>query len=123
MNTAITSFPFPEDIALLPIGQSAFANTRFTSLNIPACGVINVGAFAGCAVLEEVTLPESLTLMNIGAFSDCPELRSITINGSNIGVSGTLSGCPEDLVIYVPSECNYADNAGWGTYTVTTIPQ
>lgn len=93
---SLSSFDFTD---VTTIGESAFENTGFTSLEIPSGITLYTKAFAncskllsvnlntnlstycfsGCTSLEEVSLADSIITISEGAFSDCIGLNEFII--------------------------------------------
>ncbi|MGD0061267.1 MAG: leucine-rich repeat domain-containing protein, partial [Verrucomicrobiia bacterium] len=69
------------------IGNSAFADTRLTSVTIPN-SVTSIGesAFSECHSLTSVTIPNSVTSIGDMAFYFCSGLTSVTIGNSVTGI-------------------------------------
>ncbi|MBQ9230899.1 MAG: leucine-rich repeat domain-containing protein [Prevotella sp.] len=83
-------------------------NTSAEAIEIPASFTITVeevnhtynitaitsNAFAGCSVLETLTIGDNVTSLSDNIFSDCTELRTLTIgNGITTITNKTFSGC------------------------------
>ena len=73
----------PESLQELPvtaIGEGAFEGTAVTSLVIPE-GVLGAldRAFANCASLTAVSLPESFAILGASAFEGCVSLERIRV--------------------------------------------
>ncbi len=66
---------------LLVIGSRAFADcAALTEITLPeSLTDLGAEAFAGCSLLEAVTLPEGLISIGDGAFRDCEALPEITL--------------------------------------------
>ena len=61
--------------------------------NAPVVDVEN-GAFAGCDILESITLPSSVTRVGAKAFEDCASLESVELPQSLEQIAlGTFEGC------------------------------
>ncbi len=80
------------------IGAEAFAgNTTMEKLEFKGSAVeqIDYRAFAGCAGLKEVKLPNSVKKLGNGAFADCTGLKKLTLGAglSELGM-GVFAGCP-----------------------------
>ena len=79
------------------IGVNAFQNLGITKVQFPeGITMINRGAFAGCAALETLTLPDSLTEIvgalswndGIGAFANCSALKSVKLGNGLVTIGG-----------------------------------
>ena len=110
------------------IGAGAFSGCRvLTNLTLPSSVTeIDAGAFSGCSGLTSLTLPSGLTKIGAGAFSGCSGLTSLTIPSgvTEIG-SDTFSGCSGLTSITLPSGVTeIADQAfsGCSGLTSLTIP-
>ena len=64
------------------IADSAFRGSGVKKVTVPDGVQALVGSFEGCASLEEVVLPNSLSSIGYGAFAGCESLESITIPDS-----------------------------------------
>lgn len=77
---------------LKSIASEAFAKTSLTAIDLPA-GLENIDtdAFLGCLLLEEITIPASVSSIGgmndrgtiYGAFADCESLRAIWVDEGN----------------------------------------
>ena len=65
------------------IGEGAFAYTPIKALELPN-GLISIenGAFMGCAYLEHVTIPSSITHIDVGAFYRSNNIKSVNYLGT-----------------------------------------
>ena len=83
--------------AVTVIGESAFMNSRLTSLQLPteSLRIIKTLAFSGCSGLTSMDIPEGVTTIGSYAFN-CPDLTRIHIPASvtMIGESA-IGGSPE----------------------------
>ncbi|MBQ2810333.1 MAG: leucine-rich repeat domain-containing protein [Clostridia bacterium] len=78
------------------IGNSAFSGcAALESVTIPdSVTSIANGAFRGCTALTSVTIPDSVTTMGSDAFSNCTALESITIPSTITSIgTGVFNGC------------------------------
>ena len=79
-------------------------------------------AFAECSSLTSIEIPSGVTYIGNSAFQGCTSLTSIYCYAENIpGVMPYMfSGCPSDMVIYVPaiSVNAYKTTLPWGYYTI-----
>lgn len=73
-----------KDYNVTEIGNAAFAFTEIGSVVISE-GIVSIGdsAFAGCAAVEEIKLPDSIKNIGNGAFLYCTKLRNIVIDERN----------------------------------------
>jgi len=72
---------------VVEIGEGAFANSGILQAILPE-GLLKIGknAFAGCQLLNSVTLPSSLCVVEDEAFADCTRLE---VDLSNVSIIGT----------------------------------
>ena len=120
--TALTEVTIPQNVT--SIGLFTFLRcTSLTKLSLGNIETIGVDAFAGCSNLSTITIPDSVTDIGAGAFVFCSKLESVTIPEKVTAIkSGTfkfcskleyiilpagftsfgdsLSGCPDECVIY-----------------------
>jgi len=82
-SSALTSVTFAENSALTDIGDYAFANNDFTSIDIPE-GVVTIGDFLfyGCTSLESATFGEGLTTLGDSTFAEASAIKSVTFPAS-----------------------------------------
>ncbi len=75
--------------------------------------VITSGAFSGCASLESVTMPDSVTEITYGAFRSCTSLTEITLPDSVTSISDqSFNGCSSLASITIPNpNCEIYDSA------------
>ena len=81
------------------IGANAFQNLGITKVQFPeGIMTINYGAFAGCAALEILTLPDSLTTIGgpgyysyNGAFANCTALKSVKFGSGLVTIGNGYS--------------------------------
>lgn len=88
----LSSIKFPTE-QNITIGETAFMNTAFTEINLPAnIDSIGTGAFAGCAELKEVVFPATQRLGS-SIFSDCPALTTVTLGATTSIPPATFRNC------------------------------
>ena len=82
-NGTQTNVRIPQNLEQLPvlkIGESAFADTKVKSVTLPSsCTEIEWFAFYGCYALSTVYIPESVSVIGYGAFDSCS--KSLTLYG------------------------------------------
>lgn len=82
-NGTQTNVRIPQNLEQLPvlkIGESAFADTKVKSVTLPSsCTEIEWFAFYGCYALSTVYIPESVSIIGYGAFDSCS--KSLTLYG------------------------------------------
>jgi len=65
---------------------------------------IGTGAFAGCASLRELVLPNSLTSMGTGAFQNCTSLRELVLPNSLTSIdTGAFQNCTSLRELVLPN--------------------
>jgi hypothetical protein len=117
LNPMLESVILPGSLTTL--GNSTFRNcTALTEADLSACTSLTeiIATFQGCAALESVALPDSITTINFSAFQGCAALESIdlpvsltTIGGNALG--GAFQNCTA-LVSLDFSRCTSLDNIG-----------
>lgn len=77
------------------IGAEAFRNSALQGVDLFDCvTTIGANAFAGCAQLEELTIPESVTEIGAGAFEGLTGLKRVTILcDASLLPEGAFAGC------------------------------
>ena len=82
--------------ALTEIGAEAFAEDRFTSVNLDNGSLqrIGVGAFSGCDSLSLVCIPDSVTEIEEGVFQNCDDLLIVCTIGSEADRYAQDNGIP-----------------------------
>lgn len=96
------------------IGMDAFAYCRnLVSVKINSCAVIGESAFEGCALLNELVLPENLRNIDDFAFKSCLRLGNVKVPASleRIGYEAFL-GCDRMVLLTGdnPVASEYAEN-------------
>jgi hypothetical protein len=104
-NGTATDVVIPANLGITEIGERAFANTKITSVAIPA-GITAIGdkAFAGCS-LTSITIPASVAVIGNYVFVNCGKLTSITVDKNNnayTDVEGVLFNKTKTLLIKYP---------------------
>ena len=129
--SSLTSVTFGDNSQLTSIGESAFEEC--SSLISVTFGdnsqLTSIGdyAFEECSSLISIEIPSSVTSIGYYAFRDCSNLRSVICHAENVpavdGNNNPFSGCPSDMVIYVPANSgfSYAAKSPWNQYTLKAI--
>lgn len=93
-------------VGVSAIRENAFRNADFTSVTLPE-GLESIGAsaFAGCAALETLSLPEELLRIEHSAFSMCTSLTKVTLP-DGLGSLGAYAfyNCFSLKTVYLPLE-------------------
>ncbi len=57
-------------------------------------GMIGIGAFEGCGLLREITIPSGVSVINANCFHNCAALETVTLPRSVRAIrSGAFAGC------------------------------
>ena len=113
---------------VIDIGNGAFAGgssqTGFRSLenvSIPnSVSVIGYDTFDNCQKLTNIEIPEEVTRIENGAFYDCKSLTSITISNNVVHIgSWTFGGCESLTNINIKKEENSISDSPWGAPNAT----
>lgn len=68
---------------LISIGKNAFYGCKFENITLPnTVTVISVSAFEQCKNLQQITIPSSVTVIPERAFFNCTNLKSINLPSS-----------------------------------------
>lgn len=122
----------PSTITGLPvsgIGQAAFADCAgLTSVTVPnSVSSIGQAAFVGCVSLTSVSLPNSVTTIERSMFEACTSLASVTIpNGVIVIESYAFSGCTSLMSVSIPNGVFIIKDdvfSGCTNLTSVTIPK
>lgn len=82
--TSLQQVVFEQGSALGYIGKEAFMESGVSVVNLAGTQVTEIGysAFEGCALLGNLTLPETIKSININAFYGCTNLRNVSVSGT-----------------------------------------
>ena len=87
--------------------NAKYVPTSLKTVTITGGSTIYYSAFEGCASIESITLPDSLTEIKPEAFMYCSSLKHITIpDGVSSLYYGTFSGCTSLKSIEIPKSLN-----------------
>ena len=103
---ALTQVDFAEASRLTKVGADAFRGcSALTGVSLPdTVESLGSGCFAGSG-LQELTLPDSLTLLTQGALNDCPALSEVTVNTAMADLGPVpFYRCPSLTVINVSTD-------------------
>jgi hypothetical protein len=110
---------------LTSIGSSAFAYcAHLTSMTIPdGVGYLSGGLFADCSKLGQVTVPASVISIGYMTFQADPVLTSIYFRGdAPDGGTYPFTTVPNAVIYYNPGQAGWGDNY-YGIPTVRWSPQ
>ena len=113
-----------DGMAVIGIGDSAFAGANINSITIPdSVTSINYSAFAHCYVLTSVTIPDSVTSIGDCAFSDCYDLTSVTFPDSvtSIGAEAFASCIRLTSVTILNSVTSIGNYAFYNCISLTSV--
>ena len=118
-DAAALTVSFAEGLTPLTIGESAFADSYLTYIDIPnRLTSIGNSAFLNCAHLESVSIPASVTSIDEGAFYYCSNLAKVYIFAPSLTTYGA-DAFDENAAgrkIYVLPEAVETYKAGWPAY-------
>lgn len=133
----LTKVVIPDSVTY--IGRDAFLGCPIETATIPAFASSylehntlktvtitsgdTVEPFAGCTLLESITLADSIKIIGIYAFTDCTALKSITIpDGVTYIDECAFSGCKALTSIKLPVSVTYiGKEAFYGCYLAESI--
>ena len=118
-DAAALTVSFAEGLTPLTIGESAFADSYLTYIDIPnRLTSIGNSAFLNCAHLGSVSIPASVTSIDEGAFYYCSNLAKVYIFAPSLTTYGA-DAFDENAAgrkIYVLPEAVETYKAGWPAY-------
>ena len=124
--SSLTSIEIPSGVT--SIGEGAFMGcSSLTSIEIPS-GVTSIGdyVFSVCSSLTSIEIPSGVTSIGDYAFVDCSSLTSIYCYAETVPETSqdAFSGCPSNMVIYVPAQSanDYNAKSPWKNYTIIALP-
>ncbi len=79
-GSAVKNVSLPTSV--LAIGNSCFANSKIEDVNLGSVVLIPTGAFANCAYLTEITIPDTVSEIRAHAFINCDALATVVVNGT-----------------------------------------
>lgn len=131
--TSLKSVTIPDSVT--EIGRDAFKNCPIETATMPAlaCGYvsnpklktavltsgdsIDQSAFNGCAVLENLTLPATLTSIGGGAFSGCASLKELAFPEKDCVLTfiggGAFEGCTSLETVTIPESVTEIGNGAF----------
>ena len=112
-GSTVASVAWGETFAATSIGNSAFAGcASLAAIEIPN-GVTALGssAFSGCTSMKSAVVGTGITALNTSTFQDCSSLQSITV-GENVTTIGEacFSGCRALPQITIPAKTTTIGN-------------
>ena len=97
------------------IGSEAFADSSVEYVELfPSITTIGERAFANCAQLEELTIPESVTEIGAGAFEGLSGLKKLTILcDASLIPAGSFADCPNLTDVRLSADATGEQIAEW----------
>ena len=110
------------------IGAFAFSGCEnLESFDLKNVGMIGEGAFSNCSSLDNISIPEGISIIEDTAFFDCSNLKSIDIPKSVTEISdGAFSGCTSIQNIDIPDNISRIGSqsfSGCSSISNLTIPE
>ena len=101
------------------VGANAFADCALvTGVTLPeSLTAIGAGAFASCAALTEITIPAGVAGVGADAFASCAALRDAYLRKTDLaGYAAAASYCafPAGCTVHLFSRVNFLANGGGG---------
>lgn len=93
-----TSYTVPFYVS--EIGESAFASSRLTSINLGSVTYIYASAFEDCDGLTSVVIPGSVEYIEDSAFDSCDNLCSVTLGAGLEAMGYSFNNCPKLAAVY-----------------------
>ena len=105
----LESVTIPEKVTAIKSRTFKFCS-KLRTITIPD-NVTNIdeSAFEACSNLESITIPEKVTAIKSNTFKDCSNLKYIILPAGFTSFGDSLSGCPDDCVIYFNNDEDTAD--------------
>lgn len=115
----ITAIHFAEGAEPTEIDANAFERCNITTFDIPASVTkIYAYAFANSAI-QEITIPENVTIMEGGCFDNCTELAQITLPANMTELPNfTFHNCSKLKTVQLPSGL---EEIGWQAFQNSAI--
>lgn len=118
----LTSITIPSSMKRIP-HEMFFGCKNLTSVELANVEYIDFQAFAGCAKLTNITLPDCLIDIEAGAFSGCTSLKSIALPSGVKAILGrTFEGCTSLTSVSILGDVHYfSESAFSGCTNLTSI--
>lgn len=100
--STLSEINFPESCVFL--GEQAFAGTNLTKVTLPKnMPLVQLGVFAQCKALNEVTIPSGVTMICNRAFWNCTSLVTVNCEGMTPPEIDSYYEVDEDPFLNVPA--------------------
>lgn len=119
--TNLKNISFPDKIQ--NIGINAFKNTSLENVELPeGITVIHSNTFSNCFKLQTVTFPSTLTTIGESAFSGCKKLMSVDLpEGLNNINTSAFSGCENITSLILPNSVSLVQSNAFAGCNLNTI--
>ncbi len=110
----IKSVTISDDVTY--IGENSFAYCeKLEDINLPdGLTIISYGCLRGCKSLKNIAIPESVTKLGLSAFSNCEQLTSIKLPDNLIEIDFyAFSGCENLIDIVIPESVEVLGNGAF----------